>query len=104
MDSGFPDVKLLGQNVVLGDTGREFQLTVVDVSVGVVMTNEATLDLRGGGGLPEKRLDTAIHLRDEVDAPHTECCGVLSAQGVRSGLGDDLGHALGPRCQVHSKP
>jgi hypothetical protein len=39
-----------------------------------------------------------------VDAPYTECCGVLSAQGVWSGLGDDLGHALGPRCQVHSKP
>jgi hypothetical protein len=49
MDSGFPDVELLGQNVVLGDTGRVFQLTVVDIAVGVVMTNEATLDLRGKG-------------------------------------------------------
>jgi hypothetical protein len=98
MDSGFPDVKLLRQDVVLGDTGREFKLTVVDVPGRVVMTNEATLDLCGEGGSPEKRLDTAIHLRDEVDASHTECCGVLSAQGVRSGLGDDLDNALGPSC------
>jgi hypothetical protein len=104
MDSGFPDVELLGQDIVLGDTGREFQLTVVDVPGRVVMTNQAALDLSGEGGSPEKQVDTAIHLRDEVDASHTEFRGVLSAQGVWSGLGDDLGNALGPSRQVQSKP
>jgi hypothetical protein len=52
MDSGFPNVKFLRQNVMLSDTGGQFQFAVIDVAFGIVKGHQALLNVYMKGASP----------------------------------------------------
>jgi hypothetical protein len=45
VDGGLPNIKFLGQNVMLSDTGRQFQFAVIYVTFGIVKVNQALLNV-----------------------------------------------------------
>jgi hypothetical protein len=100
VDGGLPDVELLRQDVMMCDTRSELQFTIVDVTCWVVKRDQPFLDGSREGASPKKRLNRAILLGYKLDATHSHGRGILGAQSVRLGLGDDLGDPLGPSSEV----
>jgi hypothetical protein len=56
VNSGFPDIGLVGQYIMLGDTGGEFEVAVGDSAREVRESDESGLDLATKGGASEQRM------------------------------------------------
>jgi hypothetical protein len=82
-DGGFSNIGLVGQYIVLGDAGGEFQVDVGDSAGRVRESDEAGLDLTTKWGSPKQRLDVSMGQRNEVDTSHALPCSVLCSQRGR---------------------
>jgi hypothetical protein len=104
VDGGFPNIKLLYQHVMLGDSCCTFQFTVVDIPARVVKCDQLALDVIREGASSHERLYSAIQLCDKMDPTHADDCGILISQGVSCFLPDDVRDAHRSLSQVRSEP
>jgi hypothetical protein len=62
-EGAFKGVNRLGENILVGDDASKFEVTVGEVTTGIVIGNKAGLDMRRKGGAPKER-------RGAVNEPH----------------------------------
>jgi hypothetical protein len=104
MDGCFPDVKGLGQYVMLGDAGGELEFTVVNVTLRIIKSDQSLLDDVGKGASPQHGLHRTIEMGHKVNAAHTGGRRTLGAQSIWFVLGYDFSDAGGSTSQIRCDP
>jgi hypothetical protein len=100
VDGGFSIIGMVGQYIMLGDAGGEFQVAVGDSAGQVGESDESGLDLTTKWGSPKQRLDVSMGKRNEVDASHALPCGVLCSQRGRQRGRNEFCNAGGAPCEI----
>jgi hypothetical protein len=104
VDVGFLNIEVLYQDVMLGETCCHFQLTVVDITIGIIEGHQVALNAFGKASSSHEWLYGAIQLMHKLNASHAHVSSILCSQSVLSFLWDDLCDTGRPVCQVSGKP
>jgi hypothetical protein len=100
MDGGFPEVTFSGQDVMLSNTGGQFQFAVVDITLGVIKGDQSPLNVLLKKASPQVGLYQTIELGHKVNTAHVQRRSILGPQGVRLFLGYKFSYADWSASQV----